>query len=67
MFVEERHLTWRKSTRSNSSPAECVEVAALPTQVAIRDSKDPSGPRLILSAETWRSFTAQARAGAYDA
>lgn len=66
MTTEKSNLTWRKSTRSNSSPAECVEVAALPTRVAVRDSKDPHGPKLIFSAETWRSFTTQAQAGTYD-
>lgn len=66
MTYDEPQLTWRKSTRSNSSPTECVEVAALPAQVAVRDSKDPRGPKLIFSAETWRTFTTQARAGTHD-
>jgi hypothetical protein len=48
---------WRKSTRSNSA-GECVEIAAnLPGLVAIRDSKDPAGPALIVSPAAFRSFT----------
>ena len=35
---------WRKSSRSNGSGGNCVEVASnLPGIVAVRDSKDPQG------------------------
>lgn len=57
---------WRTSSYSGGT-GNCVEVAAQHPGVAVRDSKDPDGPILIYSAETWRSFTAQAEAGAYDA
>nr|WP_192757459.1 DUF397 domain-containing protein [Actinomadura algeriensis] len=65
--AEGPRLTWRKSARSNSAPAQCVEVAALPAQVAIRDSKDPQGPKLILRADMWRAFATRVRDGEYDA
>ncbi|MEV6816374.1 DUF397 domain-containing protein [Micromonospora sp. NPDC051296] len=48
---------WRKSTRSNSSGGECVEVAEnLAGVVAVRDSKDPAGPVLAFDPAAWRSF-----------
>ncbi len=49
-------LTWRKSSHSDSQGGACVEVATLPGQVLIRDSKDPDGPRLAVPATEWRTF-----------
>jgi hypothetical protein len=47
---------WRKSTRSNNGGA-CVEVATnLPGTVAIRDSKNPTGPKLIVASDQWQAF-----------
>ena len=47
-----------KSSYSSGS-GECVEVARnVPAVVAIRDSKDPDGPILRLSAKAWTDFTA---------
>ncbi|WP_410815457.1 DUF397 domain-containing protein [Micromonospora sp. 050-3] len=48
---------WRKSTRSNGSGGNCVEVASnLPGLVAVRDSKDPTGPVLVFPPDAWRAF-----------
>ncbi len=53
---------WRKSSYSGQS-GNCVEVARnLPALVAIRDSKSPDGPHLLVSPETWRAFLAGLRA-----
>ena len=42
---------WHKSSYSSQS-GNCVEVARnLPGLVAVRDSKEPDGPRLVVS---WR-------------
>ncbi|WP_371258601.1 MULTISPECIES: DUF397 domain-containing protein [unclassified Streptomyces] len=41
-------LRWVKSSYSNNGGA-CVEVATLPGAVAVRDSKNPQGPRLTLT------------------
>ncbi|WP_141584641.1 DUF397 domain-containing protein [Actinomadura sp. WMMA1423] len=49
--------TWRKATRSNDSGANCVEVGSVPGVVALRDSKDPHGPVLVLSRSNFRRFT----------
>jgi hypothetical protein len=47
---------WRKSSYSSQS-GNCVEVATnLPGMVAIRDSKDPGGPSLLVPAAEWRAF-----------
>ena len=50
---------WRKSTRSNGSGGNCVEVADnLPGVVAVRDTKDPGGPVLAFAPVAWRVFVA---------
>jgi hypothetical protein len=47
---------WSKSSYSSANGA-CVEVAKnLPGIVAIRDSKDPDGPKLLISSAEWRSL-----------
>ena len=46
---------WRKSSYSGANGA-CVEVAHLPEAVAVRDSKDPTGPKLIFTPHAWAAF-----------
>jgi hypothetical protein len=61
-----RHYEWRKSSRSGST-GNCVEVAVnVPGVVAVRDSKDPDGPKLIFTPAEWDAFTVGARAGEFD-
>jgi hypothetical protein len=55
-------LRWRKSTYSNGVGGECVELAALPGQVLIRDSKDPDGARLRLTSVAARDLLSRLRA-----
>jgi hypothetical protein len=56
---------WRKSSYSGGNGGDCVEVAAtLPDAIAVRDSKDPDGPKLIFTPHDWAAFTAAIRAGA---
>jgi hypothetical protein len=52
---------WRKSSFSASQ--NCVEVARnLPGVVAIRDSKDPGGPAVVISRARWAAFADSVRA-----
>jgi uncharacterized protein DUF397 len=50
-----RTLHWRKSPYSGDG-SNCVEIAATPTAIHIRDSKNPTGPCLALSLTTWADF-----------
>ena len=55
---------WRKSTYSNNG-GSCVEVArGMPDVVAVRDSKDPDGPKLAFTSSAWRRFAGRVRSGA---
>src|SRR6266545_3208425 len=50
---------WQKSRHSNGQ-ANCVEVAHnLPGAVAVRDSKQPYGPKLVFDAEEWQVWNDQ--------
>jgi Domain of unknown function (DUF397) len=58
---------WKKSTRSNGNGGNnCVEVAFLDTAVAVRDSKNPSGPALIFNPAHWTEFVNSAKSGEFD-
>ncbi|RST22655.1 DUF397 domain-containing protein [Streptomyces sp. WAC04770] len=54
-------LRWVKSSYSDSSNSnECVQVAATPGTVHIRDSKDADGPHLALAPTAWVGFVSYA-------
>jgi hypothetical protein len=58
---------WRKSSHSGNNGGNCVEVARnLPGVVAVRDSKDPDGPKLMFGRATWQAFAAAVRDGEFD-
>jgi hypothetical protein len=55
---------WRKSSYSNGEGGNCVEVSYdLPGVVPVRDSKNPTGPALIVPAAAWAAFVAGVRRG----
>ena len=65
MDADLSRAVWHKSARSNGSGGACVEVADnLPGIVAVRDSKNPDGPALIVSRDEWASFITRLRATA---
>jgi hypothetical protein len=53
-------IRWRKPARSGSN-GNCVEIAATKMAIAIRDSRDPHGPRLAFTPRQWKAFTAALR------
>lgn len=55
---------WRRSTRCDSGT--CVEVAWMPTGMAMRDAKDPDGGSLEFGAHAWREFLTGVRTGEFD-
>jgi hypothetical protein len=60
--------SWRKSSYSNAAGAECVEVAdGIPHAVPLRDSKNPTGPALLLSTSAWAAFITHLKAGTLSA
>jgi Domain of unknown function (DUF397) len=53
---------WRKSSYSGDNGGDCVEVArSVPGAVAVRDSKDPDGPKLLFTAAEWRQFATRVK------
>ncbi|GAA1906424.1 hypothetical protein GCM10009837_32380 [Streptomyces durmitorensis] len=46
---------WRRSSFSGYS-GDCVEVAFEREAVLVRDSQNPSGPRVVFSGKRWQAF-----------
>ncbi|MFE7044348.1 DUF397 domain-containing protein [Streptomyces atratus] len=49
-------LNWFKSSYSGENSGNCVEVAACPDTIHVRDSKDLTVPALALSPAAWADF-----------
>ncbi|GEB58657.1 DUF397 domain-containing protein [Streptomyces gardneri] len=48
---------WRKSSYSDGDGGNCVEVLDdVPGVVPVRDSKNPTGPALLVPAAAWSAF-----------
>lgn len=47
---------WFKSSYSTGDGGECVEIAATPAHVHIRDSKRLTGPILTFGPDAWTGF-----------
>ncbi|WP_149260592.1 DUF397 domain-containing protein [Actinomadura sp. K4S16] len=50
-----KNAKWRRASRSLSNGGECVELAEVTGAVAVRDSKDPDGPVLLVSRAALRT------------
>ncbi|MFJ1783389.1 DUF397 domain-containing protein [Streptomyces anulatus] len=55
-------LTWFKSSYSTNDGPDCVEVAAAPATIHVRDSKylPADGPRLGFAPAAWADFVTYA-------
>jgi hypothetical protein len=61
--IDLSRAVWYKSSFSSQNGA-CVEVAtSLPGTVAVRDSKDPDGAKLLVSSAEWRALVSSLKAG----
>lgn len=49
-------LEWFKSSYSSEEGGACLEVAAHPTTIHIRDSKTPTTPHLTVTPTAWTAF-----------
>ncbi|WP_267242583.1 DUF397 domain-containing protein [Streptomyces sp. PR69] len=63
--ARDRNVAWVKSSYSDAG-LNCVEVAHLTHAFAIRDSKVPGGPALLLPTAAFRSFLDGVREGHLD-
>jgi hypothetical protein len=75
-------MTWRKSSFSNGTGGDCVEVAlwnencdeaesaahkaGIGPLIALRDSKDPDGPKLYFTRSEFAAFRRGLVAGEFD-
>ncbi|TDD15927.1 DUF397 domain-containing protein [Actinomadura sp. KC06] len=50
-------VRWKKASRSNESGDACIEMASTDDVVAIRDSKDPGGQKIVISRTDFWNFT----------
>jgi hypothetical protein len=65
MNVDLTRAQWRKA-RASQANGECVEVAFVADVVAMRDSKDKTGPVLVFTASEWAAFKGGVQAGEFD-
>nr|WP_234306699.1 DUF397 domain-containing protein [Streptomyces sp. NRRL F-2799] len=56
-------LTWFKNSYSSGSGGQCVEVAACPATIHVRDSKQnpATAPTLSVQTTAWQAFLGLAR------
>jgi uncharacterized protein DUF397 len=55
------HIQWHKSSYSNGSGGDCVEVAQPRSGLVVRDSKRRSGPVVRFRADAWGAFVGELR------
>ena len=56
-------LKWRKSSHSAGNNGDCVELAYVSKLGAVRDSKNPNGPTLVVDLA---EFVQSVKAGRFD-
>ncbi|TYB48433.1 DUF397 domain-containing protein [Actinomadura chibensis] len=65
-FQAKSAIQWRKSSRSGGQGGACVEIAELAAAIAVRDSKDPEGPKLTFDTASWHAFTRRVKSSEFD-
>jgi len=61
--MELTRIRWRKSTYSSTNGGNCIEVGTGPGTIAVRDSKDLTGPALVFAPGRWQAFTRAVKDG----
>jgi hypothetical protein len=64
--VDLNDAKWRKSNRSGPFSDNCVEVAFVDHAIAVRDSKNRTGPVLLFTQAEWDAFVGGAKDGEFD-
>ncbi len=64
--VDLSRAEWFKSSRSGPNTDACVEVAFVGGGIAVRDSKNPTGPALLFTTDEWDAFVGGAKDGEFD-
>ncbi|MFJ3902264.1 DUF397 domain-containing protein [Streptomyces sp. NPDC090025] len=54
---------WHKSSHSGNTGGDCVEVADLTAHIAMRDSKNPTGPHFLTTPAAFAAFVTAAARG----
>jgi hypothetical protein len=62
-MTDTSHLAWYKSSYSNGSGGNCIEISTSGDAPLVRDSKDPHGPVLAFSRPAWLHFIAAVQRG----
>ncbi|MFC9704041.1 DUF397 domain-containing protein [Streptomyces sp. NPDC056943] len=57
------NVEWRKSSYSGNTGGDCVEVAGLAPHIAVRDSKNPTGPHVRATPAAFAVFVVAAAQG----
>ncbi|BDM73825.1 toxin [Streptomyces nigrescens] len=59
---------WRKSSHSSGTGGECLEVADNISGgiVPVRDSKNPQGPALVITANAWDAFVTAVKSATFS-
>ena len=63
---ESAPIAWRKSSTSQGTGGDCVEVAFAEESVLVRHSRDPGGSILSFTQSEWRAFLTGTRDGEFD-
>jgi uncharacterized protein DUF397 len=67
LAADRQSRVWRKGSYSNGNGGNnCVEVAFLDDSVAVRDSKNRTGPELTFTKAEWAAFVNSTKNSEFD-